>query len=113
VIRRKHRADDDVGKEVRITATLGSIPSTRPKHAELGKVARVVVPRSAHAAFEPDAKRPDPVDIIERQSAARVPELVPIRCGRRATVARQHADQPSHRMNHDQLTDALGHVGRG
>ncbi|XVQ11544.1 DUF2252 domain-containing protein [Spirillospora sp. CA-255316] len=40
------------------------------------------MPRSDHARFEPAERRPDPVDVIERQSAARVPELVPIRYGR-------------------------------
>ncbi|GAA4049729.1 DUF2252 domain-containing protein [Streptomyces shaanxiensis] len=50
--------------------------------AALGKEARARVPRSAHAAYGPDEKRPDPVDIIERQSATRVSELVPVRYGR-------------------------------
>ncbi|MFE7272139.1 DUF2252 domain-containing protein [Streptomyces sp. NPDC057623] len=52
------------------------------ERAALGKEARARVPRSGHALFEHDEKRPDPVEIIERQSAARVPELVPVRYGR-------------------------------
>lgn len=47
-----------------------------------GKAARSDAPRSSHAEFRPPPKRPDPVEIIEKQSAARVPELVPIRYGR-------------------------------
>ena len=47
-----------------------------------GKAARKAAPRSAHAAFEPAAGRPDPVDVLERQAATRVPDLVPIRYGR-------------------------------
>uniref|UniRef100_UPI000AAC4C35 DUF2252 family protein n=1 Tax=Streptomyces graminilatus TaxID=1464070 RepID=UPI000AAC4C35 len=47
-----------------------------------GKAARVGVPRSSHAEFIPPPKRTDPVEIIEKQSAMRVPELVPIRYGR-------------------------------
>ncbi|HEU4973592.1 MAG TPA: DUF2252 domain-containing protein [Baekduia sp.] len=47
-----------------------------------GKTARAEVPRSSHAAFEPVAGRPDPVELLERQAATRVPELVPIRYGR-------------------------------
>ncbi|WAX79508.1 DUF2252 domain-containing protein [Streptomyces sp. KMM 9044] len=47
-----------------------------------GKAARVDAPRSSHAEFMPPPKRPDPVEIIEKQSATRVPELVPIRYGR-------------------------------
>ncbi|MFF4804411.1 DUF2252 domain-containing protein [Streptomyces sp. NPDC001351] len=62
--------------------TMNASPSSSSERAALGRAARAVLPRSAHAVFEPDAKRPDPVDIIERQSAARVPELVPIRYGR-------------------------------
>jgi uncharacterized protein (DUF2252 family) len=47
-----------------------------------GKAARGKVPRASHAAFEPSRERPDPVELLERQSATRVPELVPIRYGR-------------------------------
>jgi uncharacterized protein (DUF2252 family) len=48
----------------------------------LGKAARAKVPRSSHAAFEAASRRPDPVLLLERQAASRVPELVPIRYGR-------------------------------
>src|SRR5277367_3552729 len=47
-----------------------------------GREARKQVPRSSHAAFEPASGRPDPVSLLERQAATRVPELVPIRYGR-------------------------------
>lgn len=47
-----------------------------------GKAARTDAPRSSHAEFIPPPKRTDPVEIIERQSATRVPELVPIRYAR-------------------------------
>jgi uncharacterized protein (DUF2252 family) len=50
--------------------------------AAAGRAARKVVPRTSHADYEPTAKRRDPVDVIEAQSATRVPELVPIRYGR-------------------------------
>ncbi len=49
-----------------------------------GRARRKVVPRASHAAFEPSAGRPDPVEILEAQAASRVPELVPIRHGRMA-----------------------------
>jgi len=52
------------------------------ERVELGKAARAEVPRSSHAAFEPSPKRPDPVELLERQASTRVPELVPIRYGR-------------------------------
>jgi uncharacterized protein (DUF2252 family) len=47
-----------------------------------GKAARVQVPRSRHAIFEPAPRRADPVELLERQSKTRVAELVPIRYGR-------------------------------
>jgi Uncharacterized protein conserved in bacteria (DUF2252) len=43
-----------------------------------GKAARSEVPRSSHAVYEPAAGRPDPVELLERQAATRVP----IRYGR-------------------------------
>ncbi|WP_128374495.1 DUF2252 domain-containing protein [Streptomyces cavernae] len=63
-------------------ATMSDTPLTPAERAERGKAARALIPRSGHAVFGPDEKRPDPVDIIERQSATRVPELVPVRYGR-------------------------------
>ena len=53
-----------------------------PERVARGKAARADVPRSAHAAWEPPADRPDPVALLEEQAEARVPELVPIRYGR-------------------------------
>jgi uncharacterized protein (DUF2252 family) len=55
---------------------------TPQERAALGKAARAAVPRSSHAEFAPGSKRPDPLEIIGKQSATRVPELVPIRYGR-------------------------------
>ncbi|WP_229844716.1 DUF2252 domain-containing protein [Streptomyces cinnamoneus] len=52
------------------------------ERAALGRAARGRVPRKAHAEFEPPADRADPVEVLEGQSADRVPELVPIRYGR-------------------------------
>ena len=55
---------------------------TLAERAANGRAARAAVPRSVHAAWEPSAARPDPVDLLEEQAASRVPELVPIRYGR-------------------------------
>src|SRR5205807_6605644 len=49
---------------------------------ELGRAARKRVPRSSHANFTPAPDRPDPLELLERQAATRVSELVPIRYGR-------------------------------
>jgi uncharacterized protein (DUF2252 family) len=43
-----------------------------------------VAPRSAHGEWESSGGRPDPVAILESQSASRVQDLVPIRYGRMA-----------------------------
>ncbi|MGW3632722.1 DUF2252 domain-containing protein [Streptomyces sp. NPDC005122] len=64
------------------TADSGTRHRTPGERAALGKEARSRVPRSSHADFASTAKRRDPVDVIEAQSATRVPELVPIRYGR-------------------------------
>jgi uncharacterized protein (DUF2252 family) len=47
-----------------------------------GKAAREAAPRASHAAYTPSPDRSDPLDVLERQAATRVPELVPIRHGR-------------------------------
>ncbi|WP_413760242.1 DUF2252 domain-containing protein [Streptomyces sp. MMBL 11-3] len=62
---------------VAFTASLS--PAER---AAYGREARKRASRSCHGWFEPDQQRPDPVEVIERQSASRLPELVPIRYGR-------------------------------
>ncbi|WP_051779454.1 DUF2252 domain-containing protein [Streptomyces sp. NRRL S-241] len=61
----------------------GPRPSVAERAAK-GRAARAQTPRSAHGEFEPSSHRADPVDVIERQSATRVQELVPIRYGRMA-----------------------------
>ncbi|WP_405875932.1 hypothetical protein [Streptomyces sp. NBC_00005] len=69
-----------------------SMPAT--DRAEYGRKARARMSRSAHALFEAGEVRPDPIDVIERQSTTRVPELVPIRYGRALTgFAQSYAEQ--------------------
>jgi hypothetical protein len=52
---------------------------TPAERAERGKAARSAVPRDSHAGYDPPAGRPDPVGLLERQAATRVPDLVPVR----------------------------------
>ncbi|MBC2906436.1 DUF2252 domain-containing protein [Streptomyces cupreus] len=59
-----------------------SLSLTPDERVAYGKQARSRVPRLAQARFDPGPRRPDPVDVIEAQSATRLPELVPIRYGR-------------------------------
>jgi uncharacterized protein (DUF2252 family) len=55
---------------------------TAEERAARGEVARKRVPREGHEAWEPPADRVDPIEILERQAADRIPELIPIRYGR-------------------------------
>src|SRR5271170_3078116 len=55
---------------------------TPAERAERGKAARSAVPRDSHAVYDPPADRPDPVGLLERQAATRLPDLVPVRYGR-------------------------------
>ena len=57
-------------------------PMTPAERAARGKEARAAVPRDSHAVFDPGPDRPDPLVLLEEQSKARVPELVPVRWGR-------------------------------
>ncbi len=52
---------------------------TPAERAERGRAARSAVPRASHSAYDPAADRPDPVGLLERQAATRVPDLVPVR----------------------------------
>ncbi|WP_406007898.1 DUF2252 domain-containing protein [Streptomyces sp. NBC_00637] len=65
-------------------AASGSPGPGSPKEA--GKALRGRVPRSAHAAFDPDPSRPDAVAAVEESSRGRIPELAPIRVGRMAAT---------------------------
>ncbi|GAA5021765.1 DUF2252 domain-containing protein [Kitasatospora paranensis] len=65
------------------TTAMRSVSHATPEERTArGKEARRRSPRSAHAEFVPPKRRPDPLAILEAQSATRVPELVPIRYGR-------------------------------
>ncbi len=58
-----------------------SIPDPK-EHEAIGKVARKSFPRAKQATIEFPANRQDPIEILVKQSASRVQELVPIRYGR-------------------------------
>ncbi|MFF9493452.1 DUF2252 domain-containing protein [Streptomyces flaveolus] len=51
-----------------------------------GKALRGRVPRSAHAAFDPDGDRPDAVSAVEESHRGRISGLTPIRTGRMAAT---------------------------
>ncbi|QEU93314.1 DUF2252 domain-containing protein [Streptomyces kanamyceticus] len=58
------------------------VPPTPQESVARGRAARAKVPRSRHADFAPARDRTDPIEVIERQSARRLAELVPIRYAR-------------------------------
>jgi uncharacterized protein (DUF2252 family) len=58
--------------------------ATRDDRIARGRAARTTVPRSSHAEFPASGQRPDPLALLARQDAGRVPELLPIRYGRMA-----------------------------
>ncbi|MFJ8199001.1 DUF2252 domain-containing protein [Streptomyces sp. NPDC096152] len=62
----------------------GSPDGGSPK--KQGKALRHRVPRSAHAALDPDGSRPDAVTAVEQSNLGRIPELTPIRVGRMAAT---------------------------
>nr|WSX49330.1 DUF2252 domain-containing protein [Streptomyces sp. NBC_00974] len=65
------------------TTAMRAVPHSTPQErAAHGKEARGRTPRSSHAVYEPSPDRPDPLEILQAQSAARVSELVPIRYSR-------------------------------
>jgi uncharacterized protein (DUF2252 family) len=67
-----------------LAATFAPPGRSVAERVQRGRAARTAVPRTVHGTWSPAANRPDPVAILERQGAQRVPELLPIRHGRMA-----------------------------
>ncbi|MTD55192.1 DUF2252 domain-containing protein [Amycolatopsis sp. RM579] len=57
---------------------------TPAERAARGKKARSALPRSRHAEYDRDPTAPAPLELLSRQGASRVPELLPIRDERMA-----------------------------
>jgi hypothetical protein len=58
------------------------LPKAIEERLAEGRVERESVPLEAHGEWATPDSRADPVGILEKQNATRVPELVPIRHGR-------------------------------
>ena len=58
------------------------LPKATEERLAEGRAERDAVPLDAHGEPATPDHRPDPVGILEKQNATRVPELVPIRHGR-------------------------------
>jgi uncharacterized protein (DUF2252 family) len=65
-----------------VTALEAGASLAPDERAARGRAARREVPRSSHAGWAPPPDRRSPVDVLEDQSAGRLPELVPVRYGR-------------------------------
>jgi uncharacterized protein (DUF2252 family) len=55
---------------------------SRVERLAMGKALRDGCPRDAHAAWKPPHNRPDPVRLVLKADAGRLPELIPLRHGR-------------------------------
>src|SRR3954465_3126816 len=58
------------------------LPKAIEERLAEGRAERESVPLEAHGEWATPDERPDPVGVLEKQNATRVPELVPIRHGR-------------------------------
>jgi uncharacterized protein (DUF2252 family) len=55
---------------------------SRAERLAMGKALRDICPRDAHAVWKPPHNRPDPVRLVFKADAGRLPDLVPLRHGR-------------------------------
>ena len=78
-------ATDSEGQEGQAASTRRGVldlPKAIEERLAEGRAERESVPLEAHGEWATPDDRPDPVGILEKQNATRVPELVPIRHGR-------------------------------
>jgi uncharacterized protein (DUF2252 family) len=64
------------------TGDPGRLAMGYEQRREQGRAARRAVPRGSHAGWASAPDRPDPVDLLEAQTAGRLEELMPIRYAR-------------------------------
>ena len=78
---------------------------------EEGKALRESVPRSAHAALDLDASRPDAVTAVEESGRGRIPGLTPIRVGRMAATPFAFLRGSAGLMAHDLARTPMTGIG--
>jgi uncharacterized protein (DUF2252 family) len=76
------QTDDNATLEVHFGSSWRRARLTVEERTARGRDARNQTPRSVHGLWEPASDRPDPVALLEEQSADRLAELIPIRYGR-------------------------------
>jgi len=67
-----------------ISPLTATAPMSAQERMDLGRARRKSTPRSVHGQWAPSPDRPDPVELLEEQNAARVEFLIPIRRARMA-----------------------------
>jgi uncharacterized protein (DUF2252 family) len=78
----KDKKSQKVGTAERRVRGVLDLPKAVEERVGEGRVERDSVPLDAHGEWVAPDDRPDPVGIINKQNATRVPELVPVRHGR-------------------------------
>ncbi|MCP9996941.1 DUF2252 domain-containing protein [Streptomyces werraensis] len=76
-----------------------------------GKALRARIPRSAHAALDLDASRPDAVTAVEESSRGRLPELAPLRVGRMTATPFAFLRGSAGLMGHDLARTPVTGIG--
>jgi uncharacterized protein (DUF2252 family) len=57
-------------------------PRDDRRESGMAMAEKSALPRELHAAWNPPADRPDPVEVLQKSDEGRIPELIPIRYGR-------------------------------
>ena len=79
---RRAREAQRAGRDKKRRRGVLDLPKAIEERLAEGRAERESVPLEAHGEWATPDQRPDPVGILEKQNATRVPELVPIRHGR-------------------------------
>jgi uncharacterized protein (DUF2252 family) len=80
-----HTAKLEAAKSQKLIDNENPASMPQPSRAErlaMGKALRDKCPRGAHAAWKPPHNRPDPVRVVLKADAGRLPDLIPLRHGR-------------------------------
>ena len=77
-----HVLDERAPADMSLSGSRSAADLTPTERVARGRAARVDLPRSVHAGWEPAPLRRNPVELLEEQAQTRLPELVPIRYGR-------------------------------
>lgn len=77
-----HASSDEARTSGGGVTVTGAPRATVSEQRSRGKLARASMPLADHAMFDPTELRPDPIELLQRQEASRISELLPLRYGR-------------------------------